>query len=134
MTLPLRPSSSAPPHVSPSVLPYLDRSPASRCLSRVATPLGGSLRPRIRPPTPSPSALSDSSSVGAELPEDAVPVRYQLVVDCADPDLLARFWADALGYAPAPVPDGFATWNDFYRDLGVSEEDLVDGVDRISDP
>jgi hypothetical protein len=63
-----------------------------------------------------------------------VPVHFQLVIDCADPDLLARFWADALAYELAPVPAGFATWNDFYRDLGVPEEELVDGADRISDP
>ena len=63
-----------------------------------------------------------------------MPVRYQLVVDCADPDLLARFWAAALGYVPAPVPAGFATWYDFYRELGVPEEHLVEGTDRISDP
>ena len=63
-----------------------------------------------------------------------MPVRFQLVIDCADPDRLARFWAAALGYELAPVPAGFATWNDFYRDLGVSEEELVDGADRISDP
>ena len=63
-----------------------------------------------------------------------MPVRFQLVIDCADPDRLARFWAAALGYELAPVPAGFATWNDFYRELGVPEEDLVDGADRISDP
>jgi hypothetical protein len=63
-----------------------------------------------------------------------MPVRYQLVVDCADPDLLARFWAAALGYVPASVPAEFASWNDFYRALGVPEEDLVGGIDRISDP
>lgn len=63
-----------------------------------------------------------------------MPVRFQLVIDCADPDRLARFWAAALGYELAPVPDGFATWNDFYRHLGVPEEDLADGADRISDP
>jgi hypothetical protein len=63
-----------------------------------------------------------------------VPVRFQLVIDCADPDLLARFWAEALAYELAPVPAGFATWNDFYRDLGVPEEGLVEGADRISDP
>jgi hypothetical protein len=63
-----------------------------------------------------------------------VPVRFQLVIDCADPDLLARFWAAALHYELAPAPDGYATWNDFYRELGVPEEDLVDGADRISDP
>jgi hypothetical protein len=63
-----------------------------------------------------------------------VPARFQLVIDCADPDRLARFWAAALGYELTPAPAGFATWNDFYRDLGVPEEDLVDGADRISDP
>ena len=61
-------------------------------------------------------------------------VRFQLVIDCADPDRLARFWAAALGYELAPAPAGFATWNDFYRELGVPEEELADGADRISDP
>jgi hypothetical protein len=68
------------------------------------------------------------------LGREKVPVRYQLVVDCSDPDRLARFWAAALGYELAPAPAGFGSWNDFYRDLGVPEEDLVDGADRISDP
>jgi hypothetical protein len=63
-----------------------------------------------------------------------VPVPFQLVIDCADPDRLARFWAGALGYELTPVPAGFATWNDFYRTLGVPEEALADGADRISDP
>ena len=63
-----------------------------------------------------------------------MPVRFQLVIDCADPDRMARFWAAALGYEFAPAPGGFATWNDFYRQLGVPEEELVDGADRISDP
>jgi Glyoxalase-like domain len=63
-----------------------------------------------------------------------MPVRFQLVIDCADPDRLARFWAAALHYELAPPPAGFATWNDFYRDLGVPEEELADGADRISDP
>jgi hypothetical protein len=31
-------------------------------------------------------------------------------------------------------PAGFATWNDYYRKLGLPEEDLIDGADRISDP
>jgi Glyoxalase-like domain len=63
-----------------------------------------------------------------------VSARFQLVIDCADPDRLARFWAAALGYEIAPAPAGFATWNDFYRQMGVPEEILVDGADRISDP
>ena len=61
-------------------------------------------------------------------------VRFQMVVDCAEPDRLARFWAAALGYEFAPPPAGFTAWNDFYREVGVPEEELVDGVDRISDP
>lgn len=59
---------------------------------------------------------------------------FQLVIDCADPDRLARFWAEALGYGLTPPPDGFASWNDFYRSLGVPEDELGMGVDRISDP
>ena len=64
-----------------------------------------------------------------------MPGRFQLVIDCAaDPDRLARFWAAALGYDLAPPPAGFPTWDDYYRDLGVPEEELGVGEDRISDP
>ncbi len=48
-------------------------------------------------------------------------VRFQLVIDCASPDLLARFWAAASGYELEPPPAGFATWNDYWRDVGVPE-------------
>jgi hypothetical protein len=47
---------------------------------------------------------------------------------------MARFWAQALGYRFAPPPEGFATWNDYYRDIGLTEEFVVEGEDRISDP
>jgi hypothetical protein len=63
-----------------------------------------------------------------------MPVRYQLVIDCTDPDRLARFWAAALGYELAPPPAGFPAWDDYYRDLGLPEEYLGLGADRISDP
>ena len=63
-----------------------------------------------------------------------MPVRYQLVIDCTDPDRLARFWAAALGYELTPPPPGFPTWKDYYLDLGVPEEELDDGANRISDP
>jgi hypothetical protein len=66
--------------------------------------------------------------------EEPVPFRFQLVIDCADPDRLARFWAAALGYEPAPPPARFPTWDDYYRDLGVPEEELGVGQDRIRDP
>jgi hypothetical protein len=41
-----------------------------------------------------------------------MPARFQLVIDCKDPELLARFWAAALGYVLEPPPEGFATWDD----------------------
>ena len=61
-------------------------------------------------------------------------VRFQLVIDCTDPDRLARFWAAALGYELEPPPAGIHTWDDYYRDPGVPEEDLGMGADSISDP
>jgi Glyoxalase-like domain len=61
-------------------------------------------------------------------------VRFQLVIDCADPDRLARFWKEALQYQFAPAPEGYASWDDYYRALGFPEEDLDLGEDRLSDP
>jgi hypothetical protein len=59
---------------------------------------------------------------------------FQLVIDCADPEPLALFWAAALGYRLDPPPEGFATWDDYWRDVGVPEGDLDIGADRIVDP
>jgi hypothetical protein len=61
-------------------------------------------------------------------------VRYQLVIDCTDADLLARFWAAALGYELEPPPEGFATWDDWRRDLGLPEAELGARADSIVDP
>ncbi len=61
-------------------------------------------------------------------------VRYQLVIDCANPDRLARFWKEALHYEFKPAPEGYASWDDFYRALGFPEEDLDLGEDRLRDP
>jgi Glyoxalase-like domain len=61
-------------------------------------------------------------------------VRFQLVIDCADPEPLAHFWAAALGYELEPPPPGFASWNAYWRDVGVPEDELGTGVDRIVDP
>jgi len=60
--------------------------------------------------------------------------RFQLVIDCADPDRLARFWAAALSYQPEPPPAGFDSWDDYWRAAGLPEEDLGIGIDRIADP
>jgi len=59
---------------------------------------------------------------------------FQLVIDCTDPDRLARFWAAALGYVLEPPPAGFATWDEYWRDVGVPEDDLGIGADCIVDP
>jgi catechol 2,3-dioxygenase-like lactoylglutathione lyase family enzyme len=58
---------------------------------------------------------------------------FQLVIDCADPERLTRFWAAALGYRLEPPPDGFATWDDYWRDVGVPEDELG-FADSIGDP
>lgn len=50
-----------------------------------------------------------------------------------DFDRLVCFWVVALGYEFAPLFAGFVTWNDYYCDVGVLEEEFVDGVDWISD-
>jgi hypothetical protein len=63
-----------------------------------------------------------------------MPVRFQLVIDCTNPELLARFWAAALGYEFEPPPTGFDNWDDYWRDVGVPESELGIGPDRIIDP
>jgi hypothetical protein len=59
---------------------------------------------------------------------------FQLVIDCKDPELLARFWAGALGYVLEPPPEGFATWDDFRRSIGLPDEYLGIGADSVIDP
>ena len=61
-------------------------------------------------------------------------VYYQLVIDCTAADPLARFWAEALRYVVEPPPAGFDSWDDYYRSLGVPEDELGMGVDSIVDP
>jgi hypothetical protein len=63
-------------------------------------------------------------------------IEFQLAVDCADPDVLVPFWAEALGYVPQPPPAGFATWRAWYLSVGVPEDELGAGdcADRLTDP
>ena len=63
-----------------------------------------------------------------------MPTRFQLVIDCTDPEPLAHFWATALGYVAEPPPDGFPSWDDWRRDIGLPDSDLGVGVDSIIDP
>ncbi|MGW7267828.1 VOC family protein [Streptomyces sp. NPDC054842] len=43
--------------------------------------------------------------------------QFQVTFDCADPERVARFWCEVLGYVAPPPPDGFATWDDFNSSL-----------------
>jgi len=57
----------------------------------------------------------------------------QLVFDCADPDRMADFWREALGYQLQPPPDGFDSWDDFLDSIGIPEEQRHDKA-AITDP
>ena len=57
----------------------------------------------------------------------------QVVFDCADPDKLSRFWAEALGYIQQPPPDGFGSWEEWAREEGVPEESWND-AGAVVDP
>jgi Glyoxalase-like domain len=64
-----------------------------------------------------------------------VAVQYQLVINCVgDPERLARFWAEALGYQLEPPPVGFTTWDDWRQAVGLPESWLGRGTDCIIDP
>lgn len=59
--------------------------------------------------------------------------RTQVVFDTADPDRLARFWAEALHYKLQDPPPGFATWQDALRAMKVPEEEW-NSASAIVDP
>jgi hypothetical protein len=43
--------------------------------------------------------------------------QFQVTFDCADPERVARFWCEVLGYVVPPSPEGFSSWDDFDRTL-----------------
>ncbi|MGM1061698.1 VOC family protein [Saccharothrix sp. Mg75] len=43
--------------------------------------------------------------------------QFQVTFDCAEPERVARFWCEALGYVVPPPPKGFAAWSDFDHSL-----------------
>jgi glyoxalase superfamily protein len=61
-------------------------------------------------------------------------VKFQIVIDCRDPARMIRFWASALGYEIEPVPKGFAGWEDYWRALGIPEDELASGPEHLIDP
>jgi hypothetical protein len=58
---------------------------------------------------------------------------WTLTVDCASPSALAQFWMTALGYVEAPVPEGFASWEEWLTAFAVPKEEWDDGA-SIVDP
>lgn len=38
--------------------------------------------------------------------------QIQVAFDCAEPERVARFWCQVLGYVVPPPPQGFASWED----------------------
>ncbi|HMC71779.1 MAG TPA: VOC family protein, partial [Mycobacteriales bacterium] len=61
----------------------------------------------------------------------------QIAIDCADPARLVPFWCEALGYVLEPPPENFPSWNDYWRHVGVPDDELPtdkDASDSIIDP
>ena len=58
-------------------------------------------------------------------------VFWQLTIDANDPAALARFWAQALGYQPAPPEEPATTWHAHYH-ARLEGEAAFD--DRLFDP
>jgi hypothetical protein len=48
---------------------------------------------------------------------------FQVTFDCTDPDRLARFWAEALGYKVQDPPPGYTTWPEFLAAMDVPESE-----------
>jgi hypothetical protein len=56
---------------------------------------------------------------------------WQLTIDANDPPVLARFWAQALGYQPVPPTEPATTWHALYH-ARLGEDAAFD--DRLFDP
>ncbi|WP_141857111.1 VOC family protein [Kribbella jejuensis] len=41
--------------------------------------------------------------------------QFQVTFDCADPERVARFWCEVLGYVVPPPPGGFTSWEEYER-------------------
>ncbi|WP_020499656.1 VOC family protein [Sciscionella marina] len=49
--------------------------------------------------------------------------QVQITFDCAEPERVARFWCEVLGYVVPPPPEGFADWDEFNRSLPLEQQD-----------
>jgi Glyoxalase-like domain len=48
--------------------------------------------------------------------------QFQVTFDYANPERVARFWCEVLGYVLPLPPDGFATWDDFEQTLPADDQ------------
>jgi catechol 2,3-dioxygenase-like lactoylglutathione lyase family enzyme len=48
--------------------------------------------------------------------------QVQVTFDCAEPERVARFWCEVLGYVVPPPPPGFASWDEFDRSLPAEQQ------------
>ncbi|MFE0420681.1 VOC family protein [Streptomyces tendae] len=49
--------------------------------------------------------------------------QVQVTFDCAEPERVARFWCEVLGYVAPSPPEGFATWDDYNGSLPPQDQD-----------
>lgn len=57
----------------------------------------------------------------------------QIVFACSEPQALAAFWAEALGYVLQPPPDGFESWEAFADEVGIPVDERGD-LAAVVDP
>jgi Glyoxalase-like domain len=57
----------------------------------------------------------------------------QVAIDCADPAVLSRFWAGALGYVLQPPPEGHDSWESWLAAMGVPESEW-NSASAVIDP
>jgi hypothetical protein len=43
--------------------------------------------------------------------------KVQVTFDCAEPERVARFWCEVLGYVVPQPPQGFASWSEYDQSL-----------------
>ncbi|WP_335977899.1 MULTISPECIES: VOC family protein [Streptomycetaceae] len=48
--------------------------------------------------------------------------QFQVTFDCAQPERVARFWCEVLGYVVPPPPQGFADWAAYDRSLPAEQQ------------
>ena len=60
-------------------------------------------------------------------------VAIQVTFDCADPDRLAHFWANLLGYQLDAPPKGYDSWEAWLIEQGIPESEW-NYASAVSDP